>query len=788
MTRTLMLLVAMVALAAAAAPRAQGVTDEQVRKAIEKGVDFLYKSQDADGSWESYVKGNHAEKQYAGMTSLVCYGLLSAGEDWQGNPKLMNALKFLGNLTSATISDAGEEKGTENRKFMYGTYAVGFRSHVWAKLPKRSMELVFAEKHLEDQYALEAGVSKGGNYRYTLPSSNWDNSVTQYGVLGMWECAKRGIPVPNGYWTAVKNHFLSVQSRDSGGWSYTNAANRGGNLQMTAAGLACMYIVLDYLHSQDFSRPGIGDRHPVIKSINHGLEYMDKAFKPSTNGYNMVGVERVGLASGMKYFGGKDWYQAGAEAFIKSQAGGGSFSKGGFHGSNDVANTAFALVFLSRGRVPVFANKLIVEGQAWNNRPRDLANVARWASDEFEIAMNWQVIGLERQPEEWLDAPILYLASHQALDLTEAQIMKIKRYIDLGGTLVTADDGGGRGFTNWVRSTFESVYDHKFRNVDPEDDIYNIVFKLRDQNAMTLHNGVRHLVIHLPRDPGVAWQTHAHRDEGPWQLMGNIFQYAIEKSRPRNRLERHYITKSGGGGTTVHVGRASYDGNWQPEPLAWERADVFASNDGKAGFVTHDFELADIGGQDVSLVHVAGTEAVDFTADQVAAIKQFVTQDKGVILFEAAGGGAAFTESVRQMLLQAFADPDQRLRLVGSTSRVLTGAGIGGYDATRIDYRVFFKQRLGATSRPGLLAITIDGEPRIFVSPEDLSNGMLHQPVWGVFGYDSESATHLATNVALHAASLKPATGAVEDQQGDGDADDDQAAATQNPDATLAAR
>ncbi len=725
--------------AAAAPVQAQDdVTDQAVQQAMRDAVDYLYGELEAWGHWDAKDKAaadGHDLKQYAGRSSLIVYALLSAGEEWQGNPRLQNALRFLA------------EAETE------GTYAVGLRAHVWPKLPDRSSEINFFQALEQDGYKLVNGQNKRGAYRYTLGDNDWDHSCTQYGALGAWECAKRGYPVPAGYWKRLEDHFLGQQSATDGGWSY-----RGGdksNLQMTAAGLACLYITLDYLHAGDFQRPGVTERHPVYQSILRGLDFMNSNYRPSTGGYNMVGVERVALASGWKYFNGRDWYRSGAHAFLRSQRDGGAIPGG--HGN---VNTAFALVFLSRGRVPVFANKLAFDEQPWNNRPNDLANLNKWVSDQFEIAMNWQVVGIgQGTPEEWLEAPMLYLASHEPLSLTDDEKARLKRYIDLGGMLVVNADGRNRGFTQSLEELFAEMYPYEFQTVERDDPVFDIVYHLSNMNVRSLHNGVRHLVVELPGDAAADWQSRNTRDLDSWKLMANLFQYAIERTKPRARLDRHITEKTGAGGRPVHVGRARYAGNWNPEPLAWHRLDVHAANNEKATLITHEFDLAQLADANMSMVHVVGTDAASFTPDEIAAIKQYVN-DGGVLVFEAAGGRTAFTSSVTRMLNQAW--PEQRLRRVDGASPILTGDDTGGYDCTRIDYRMFYKQRLGAANRPSLQAMFIDNQPRIIISAEDITEGMLGQPVWGVFGYDSESASRLMTNIALWSAKINPADGVID--------------------------
>ena len=142
-------------------------------------------------------------------------------------------------------------------------------------------------------------------------------------------------------------------------------------------------------------------------------------------GYNLYGLERVGLASGFKYFGKHDWYRELAAKAVPTQWPNGAFGRGP-EGADAITDSAFAILFLSRGRHPIFMNKLRFE-KFWTNRPRDIANLARFASRELERPLNWQVVTLERDWNDWLDSPILYIASHEKLPTAWGQdIDKLK--------------------------------------------------------------------------------------------------------------------------------------------------------------------------------------------------------------------------------------------------------------------------------------------------------------------------------------------------------------------------
>src|SRR5882757_6277188 len=72
----------------------------------------------------------------------------------------------------------------------------------------------------------------------------WDNSNSQYGVLGVWSCAEWGIEIPGWYWKDVEKHWVTWQLKD-GQWGYKKTDNLG-SLAMTAAGIASLFVTADW--------------------------------------------------------------------------------------------------------------------------------------------------------------------------------------------------------------------------------------------------------------------------------------------------------------------------------------------------------------------------------------------------------------------------------------------------------------------------------------------------------------------------------------------------------------
>lgn len=89
-----------------------------------------------------------------------------------------------------------------------------------------------------------------------------------------------------------------------------------------------------------------------------------------------------------------------------------------------------------------------------------------------------------------------------------------------------------------------------------------------------------------------------------------------------------------------------------------------------------------------------------------------------------------------------------------------------GRAVDKFNYRPFVRGKItGALNAPRLRVIEQAGRPAVFYSREDLSVGIVGQPVDGVLGYSAGTATDLMTALVLHAVpppkpATRPASGA----------------------------
>jgi hypothetical protein len=763
-------------------------TTKEVDDALARARKYIY-SQHKDGSWEKSPKQVEKSEdkltgsQWGGLTAVATYALLASGDTPNSDPRLAEAVEFL------------------KRAKMGGSYALGLRCQVWLQLPQTPEIKTLMRR---DAAALAAMMKTQGQakgfYDYDARGNAYSLSRAQYAVLGMWAAEQAGVEVPTDYWRKVEAAWVGHQDA-GGGWNY----QKGGRdypitAGMTAAGLATLYVAQDYL----LADPGSACKgNPANPAIDRGLAWLADNFNQvaSEQEYDreypfatLYAVERVGVASGYKYFGTHDWYQKGADYLIKRQRKDGSW-KGSSSYFGELPDTCFGILFLARGRAPLLMNKLqhgdAAEAAAanvgaaatevaapskpsaldvakrvgtkapdWNQRPRDVANLANWVSSVAERDLNWQVLGPAATLKDLHDAPILYLSGTQPLKLGSATKAKLREYVEGGGLVLGHADCGGKPFATAFRALGAELFPkYEFRELPADHPIYtNGVFP-RDKwkNKPSVHalsNGVRELMLLIPQgDPGRVWQSRVvGGKEEHWQLAANIFFYAAERRNLRYRGESHFVLPNPESQPTreIPVARLEYPGNWDPEPGGWRRLAAVLHNERQVAVKVEPVKLgAGKLGEGPRLAHLTGTAPFKLDDASRTELKRFI-QSGGTLLIDAAGGSASFADAADAELKALF--PDLKPTVLPPAHALYAS---GSANMEQVAYRSYAQRALaGAAKVPRIRALTIGGRPAVLMSREDLSAGMVGQAVDGVIGYEPKTATDLMTRIVLNTSAV----------------------------------
>jgi Mg-chelatase subunit ChlD len=175
-----------------------------------------------------------------------------------------------------------------------------------------------------------------------------DNSVTQYGLLGMLSASRAGIRFDDDMWKLVMNTTRQRQD-DDGGWAYNSKSNSYGS--MTCAGICALAIC----------RHELGEKDPADDpAIQHGLAWLDKFFKvdehPHETGwyfYYMYSLERVGRILDTEFIGVNEWYPLGAASLVGQQKPDGTWAAQDGDEMDPRLASSFALLFLTRATPPL---------------------------------------------------------------------------------------------------------------------------------------------------------------------------------------------------------------------------------------------------------------------------------------------------------------------------------------------------------------------------------------------------------------------------------------------------
>ena len=711
-------------------------SDEGVKKAIERGAEYLWSRQRPDGSWPPFT----GETYPTGPGALACYALLESGVNPQ-DERMQEALQWLA--------------GTYSNQ----TYCVSLRCNVW-KAANRST----ADKYIENlrQESAQIADSTGdGSFTYSCsgsPTTGGDNSNSQFGLLALWAARQNDLRIKKSVWQLCRDHWIRTQNPD-GGWPYRKSAGSVSSDTMTCAGLASLYVCVDNLQARDFIDQRATADVGMLKRIQRGLNWLDKNYEATSSGYYMYAIERVGLASGYKYFNKIDWYKRGATSLLNLQGANGSWM-GGY---GPLVETAFKMLFLIRGQHSVAFNKLKYDGN-WNNRPRAMAALTRWMGRTFETTLNWQVADLAMPVGDWHDAPILFISGDKSPDFSDADVEKLRTFVLQGGTIFSCTEFGGIGFRKGIRDTYKKMFPElKLKALPRDHRIYSKEVYYGIKGRLIFHmisNGVRPLVIHCDRDLPRSWQANIRtgRTRPDYHAAVNVLRYvAGTLTNLRHRATSHWpeASERSWADDTITMVPLRHGGNWAPEPMAYKRLAILMGN--RAGVelkVADPIAIDALPKSEAKIAAMTGVGRLELTDRERAAIKEFVTRG-GTLIIDAAGGDDEFADSARKIIRKTFTERRQRLRTLALASPLYN---LGQYGIKDVKYRQHTYRKV-KTKYPQLEAVLMGSRAAVIFSSLDLTAGLVGYPSLAVEGYAPDSAFALMRNILIYAARPAEAPG-----------------------------
>jgi prenyltransferase beta subunit len=295
--------------------------DPETQKSINRGLEWLSKKQNTDGSW-----GDSRYPHNTAVTGFCIIAYLSQGhvpDKGKYGPEVSRAVRFL--TASARDSDGYLVGSRGGNMYCHGMATLAL-TQVWGmtgdeevrKVLRRAVELIVRCQ------------SDNGGWRYDPVPSGHDISVTIMQVMALRGAKDSGLHVPDRTMKKALEYINTCYHAPSGGYTYQPYNNAPG-FARTAAGVCVIKLVGDY-----------------DKNVDRSLEFM-KRFMDQSREHYWYG--HYYAAHAMHQVGGKDWdtyYTMIRKKFAEMQSADGSWSIRNDPGSaGPVYQTAIAVISLS---------------------------------------------------------------------------------------------------------------------------------------------------------------------------------------------------------------------------------------------------------------------------------------------------------------------------------------------------------------------------------------------------------------------------------------------------------
>jgi hypothetical protein len=731
---------------------ARAQTPEQVNRAIESGVGFL-KSRQRNGVWDDLMLEG-------GTTALATLALLNAGVP-PTDPVVQNSLDYLRRLP------------------LQKTYVVSLIAMVFAEAsPKQEFARIrrCADWLLKTQlptgrwsYGEFNGL--GGPDARLLGSG--DHSNSQFAMLGLQAASQVGVEIPRNFWDSSREYWAKSQNGD-GGWGYS-PLNSGSSGSMTTAGISSLIIALrsaESVRSGKFAGKVVRCNGTQLDvPLEKGIDWLGRNFSSQQNPfggdasyffYYLYGVERSGRLAGRRFLGEHDWYRAGVRVLtspgLLGQQPNGSWRSpnGGGLIDSDVCQTSFALLFLSKGRIPIVINKLQHgRGSDWNNAPNDVHHLTEFLAAKWSVKLNWQIVDARiASAEDLLQAPVLQMSGHEAPNLSAGEKSALRQFVAEGGLLLVDANCSVGSFDQGFRALCKELFPEpgqELRRLEPEHSVWNSLFKVSPEWPLYgIDVGCRTGLFYSPQDLSCQWEFADEEDSlTALKLGANVVAYAVGPEDLRDKLEDRRVVEQVKEDKIkrnfLQIAKVRHNGDWNPAPMAVRSLMTSLRDTLKVDVIAQErpIDLVDPNLLNYPLAYMHGRSRFQLDRKDQEKLREYLTNG-GVLFADACCGNERFDQAFRQLIQETF--PETPLEPIPPEHELFSDTI--GYDLRQVRLSPALG---GRTTSPELEGVSIAGRYVIIYSKLDLGCALQKQQSRDCKGYSHESATQIASNIALYA-------------------------------------
>ena len=300
--------------AAAPGPVLPPEMDRTIVAAVDKGLSFLAKMQQPDGSFPAKWD---AHSYPATMTSLAGLAMMAGGSTPEDGPYAENVKKAMIYLLELGESHPdGLIAGKEERRCTYGHgYAMLFLAQCYGM--EQSRAYARRIKGVLDKAILlvARGQSRGGGWLYSPMGGGDEGSTTSCVLQGLRAARNVGIKVPRETIDRAVGYLRHCQNPD-GGICYSSGNRGGSRPALAAAAVTCFYSMGIY----DRQTGGQGAEAIMVEKL---WRYLKVAAKNVDDIAGFWNYHHYYLSQAKYQHGGKEWreyYQEISRELLRRQA------------------------------------------------------------------------------------------------------------------------------------------------------------------------------------------------------------------------------------------------------------------------------------------------------------------------------------------------------------------------------------------------------------------------------------------------------------------------------------
>ena len=733
--------------------------EKKVLDAIDRGLKYLYKTQNVDGTWDT----KHLRQHPGGTASLVLLTALSGGADIQ-TPQLQRALEYIKGVSPETA------------------YSRAMRAMAYARIPgnEYTVRTQADAAWLVKQQRTTGGWGYGPAHPTTKLRGDWtDASNSQLIVLALRDAANRGAPIPLETWQRAMKYWDNSQNSD-GGWGYEPPGKMGIRLRgssygsMTAAGVATFLVFAQTRGLIVGAAPGEATAEP--ESLAEGLAWLADNYAISEIPkwswgkreewlyYYLFCLARVVEDSGRRTLNKHDIPKEITAFVLANQRRDGSWDTAKtIDAKGDAIHTCFALLTLLKASAPVMVNYVSLGGETW--RSGGVANFTQWFSQRLHRPATWRAVFPTARPLP-ADAPVLTIRSGRTFSPPEDLSPALKQYLQSGGTILFQPYGGDPIVAAAAEKYFLSLLPES-RAADCASDhpVFSAAVKIAPETTpklRTIGTQARTQVFIALQPTMGAWHRGFDTTTAPAYSFGvNLLDYATNKNLPRTcfRAPPPEPVKPIETARHIPIARIQHPGDWDAYPRAFDALNNVIAQSISVG-VRATPQPVDLSGdipQSLPLLWLTGSKPPKLSSLKLKELAEYL-YGGGTLFVDAAVGTQEFADAVADMLKGMFGEAD--LVVLGPDSPILSGrfaGGLGGRIDT-VEYTPAVNADRGddKLTKPHVMGIEIQGRLAVIFSPYGVTAPLEGNPPPGCKGLTSRDALRLAANVVLYAAVDKP--------------------------------